>query len=276
MDNSSGMQKFNGLREVEVQLKKDMSFSWLLGFTRAHPHLKRISFIDGFDFLRSSNTVPFIQPLFEALRQQGVYNAVRIQGFSVTRSIPSASSTDVTGDWEVTGLHLRQVADRHILPWMRPYILTLRFCYQFLEMGNPWPADHRRLPGFVETEAGLIQHTSRIAREIPSIEAFYLEEQESSSVEDEPWSFRGWIDARKDMTKLLAMMPSSESRRCVSRFTGMEDEPWSSRGWIVAQTNVLAMMPSSESRGGVSRFIGNYMAKCQYISQKHSGITFFI
>ncbi|KAE9391154.1 hypothetical protein BT96DRAFT_1024186, partial [Gymnopus androsaceus JB14] len=116
MDDYSGMQKFNGLCEIEVQLTRTSSFSWLPGFTHAHPSLKKISFTDSFDYLRSSNTIPFIQPLFEALREQGVYRAVRIQGFSVTRSGPSTSATDMTDDWEVTGLHLRQVADRLVLP----------------------------------------------------------------------------------------------------------------------------------------------------------------
>ncbi|KAE9391153.1 hypothetical protein BT96DRAFT_945561 [Gymnopus androsaceus JB14] len=235
MDNSSGMHKFNGLYEIEVQLKRTMSFAWFPGFTRTHPLLKKIKFTDGFDYLRLDNTIPFIEPLFEALRQQGVYNAVRIQGFSVTRSIPSTSATDMTDDWEVTGLHLRQVTDHLVLPivhslfpwiskltlergcghidelitFLRPFsslrVLTLRFCFQFLELVYPRLSNHPQAPGeSSDTEAGMIQHTSRIAREIPSIEAFYVEEQ-VNGVHD-LWTLRGWIDAWKDMTEVLTMI----------------------------------------------------------------------
>ncbi|KAE9391162.1 hypothetical protein BT96DRAFT_1001585 [Gymnopus androsaceus JB14] len=164
----------------------------------------------------------------------------------------------MTGDWEVTGLHLRQVADSLVLPivhsvfpristltlergcghidelitFLRPFsslqVLTLRFCFQHLELGYPSPADRCLrvpIPGPDKTEAAMIQHTSRIAREVPSIEAFYIEEQDSGV--DRFWAFRGWTDAREDMT----MMPSSEPRQI-------------------------------------------YMAT--YISQKHSCTTFFI
>ncbi|KAE9391158.1 hypothetical protein BT96DRAFT_318214 [Gymnopus androsaceus JB14] len=261
MVNSSGTHIFNGLYEIEVELRT-LSFSWLPEFTRAHPLLKKISFTDSFDFPISHNAIPFIQPLFETFRQQGVHRAVRIQGFSVTRTSASTSTTDLTRDWEVTGLHLRQVADSLVLPivhsvfpristltlergcscidelitFLRPFsslqVLTLRFCFQHLELGHPGLANHPHvLAGPVETEAAMIRYISCIARKIPSIEAFYIEERQESGV-DESWTFRGWIDARKGMTEVPAMIPSSRQR------------------------------------------VGRYMAT--YISQKHSSTTFFI
>ncbi|KAE9389088.1 hypothetical protein BT96DRAFT_1025178 [Gymnopus androsaceus JB14] len=227
MDNSSGMQKFNGLNEIEVQLLSNMSFSWLPEFTRAHPLLKKISFKDSFDFLKSKHhTIPFIQPLCEALHKEGVYTAVRI--------------LDMTRNWEVTGLYLWDVGDRLVLPivhslfpristltlergcgrigelitFLSPFsslqVLTLRFCFQYLELGFSWLGNHPRLPADpFDTEAGMIQHISRIAREIPSIEAFYIEEQDSHR--DSFWAFRGWIDARKDMTEVLTMIRQRQS-----------------------------------------------------------------
>ncbi|KAE9393226.1 hypothetical protein BT96DRAFT_230269 [Gymnopus androsaceus JB14] len=43
----------------------------------------------------------------------------------------------------------------------------------------------------VELEAALIQYTSRIARQIPSIEAFYVD-----NLEGESWTLSGWLNVR--------------------------------------------------------------------------------
>ncbi|KAE9385574.1 hypothetical protein BT96DRAFT_982012 [Gymnopus androsaceus JB14] len=191
MDNSSGMQKFNGHNEIEVQLLSNMSFSWLPEFTRAHPLLKKISFKDSFDFLESKHhTIPFIQPLYEALRKEGVYTASfdvnyrhdsRLGGYLIISMGGWGPSCSAYCAFSVSpDLYIDSRAR------MRPY----RFS---------WLGNHPRLPADpFDTEAGMIQHISRIAREIPFIEAFYIEEQDSHR--DSFWAFRGWIDARKDMT----------------------------------------------------------------------------
>ncbi|KAE9393803.1 hypothetical protein BT96DRAFT_923846 [Gymnopus androsaceus JB14] len=220
---SPGAWNFQGLHEITINLDHaSIPLSWIPDFTRAHPLLKKISFSH---FRKPANykrnpTVEFVQPFLEVVLRQQLDDCLNIKGFAVTRIEPGGEpAVGPFGEWYVTGLHI------FILKWSEGCILrfahsafprittlTVRTIFvpfdeivdslvQFtslkvvsfirpfnlLEFGV-------HLPSPAETEAAMIEYTSHLAQQMPTIEAFYI-----SALRDmgnSGWSLRGWLNVQ--------------------------------------------------------------------------------
>ncbi|KAJ3759809.1 hypothetical protein EV360DRAFT_69211, partial [Lentinula raphanica] len=228
-----GIIRFSGLLELDLIMKYlPVDFAWFDEFSCAHPHLRKISFID-FDHAYSQNQalLMFMEPFLEVLARDGLAAAIRIRGFAVTRntSIPNALS-----HWNVTSLFLtiaessEQVLQLASLLYPEISILTIvhapctvdelitslgRFpslkivgllhTFEQIEFGidEPWQdpsiveAYEGPMIGPIATEFAMNWCISRIATVVPSIEAFYIKEEgyDGPNLTGENWHIYGWI-----------------------------------------------------------------------------------
>ncbi|KAE9403087.1 hypothetical protein BT96DRAFT_503863 [Gymnopus androsaceus JB14] len=80
--------------------------------------------------------------------------------------------------------------------------------------------DRKTQTGAAETEAAMIRYTSRIARRILSIEAFFINEHADGQVGADGWNIQGWLNAaelrsvdHREMVGTLEFMPRTSNPR---------------------------------------------------------------
>ncbi|KAJ3987673.1 hypothetical protein F5890DRAFT_740053 [Lentinula detonsa] len=215
---------------------------WKIRFLDSHGYY----FING-------RTISFVESFLEDIRREGLEESMSLKGFAVTRTTPgSALSSRPSNDWQVTGLNLKMRTLRvlklaherfpqttiltlsigrvHVDDFMEVLcrfsslqVVNLLYASHCLHFGKkkPWTSCHkaksRRHPvkraGPVETESAMIWYTSRIARRIPTIDAFYIEEYGY----DEPigsgdrWEVLGWINAH-ELRRAHGQLPTGTLR----------------------------------------------------------------
>ncbi|KAJ3715901.1 hypothetical protein DFJ43DRAFT_1101661 [Lentinula guzmanii] len=208
--------------------------------------------LHGYYFI-NGRTISFVQSFLEDIRREGLEESMSLKGFAVTRTTPgSALSSRPINDWQVTGLNLKMRTLRvlklaherfpqttiltlsigrvHVDDFMEVLcrfsslqVVNLSHASHCLHFGKkkPWTSCHkaksRRHPvkrvGPVETESAMIWYTSRIARRIPTIDAFYIEEYGY----DEPigsgdrWEVLGWINAH-ELRRTHGQLPTGTLR----------------------------------------------------------------
>ncbi|KAJ3718000.1 hypothetical protein C8R42DRAFT_677102 [Lentinula raphanica] len=220
--------------ELKMESYSISDMAWLSTFIFAHPHLKKISFTDfHYTYFENDTALIFIDPFIKAMAQEGLTSASYVKGFAITRD-SSKSSTEVLHHWCITGLFLHILASLeqvlYLASSMFPKIsvltiynapcrlddlvtslqqfsllriVSLLCTFQRLDFGSdePW-----RDPGIVEvyegsllgpvaTEFAMVWCTSRIAKLIPSIQAFYVKEERHNSAGETGggWAIQGWI-----------------------------------------------------------------------------------
>ncbi|KAJ3796495.1 hypothetical protein GGU11DRAFT_809737 [Lentinula aff. detonsa] len=208
-------------------MKRDpVTFTWLPGFTSAHPHLRKIRFHDESNFyFRRKLTIPFIVHFDDQVRRERHLDDAFDLAWLVILS-RHGSTTQLFEQWHVTGL---KIIDRNSLPGRilsiikstcpRNCVLSLqlmgRFYYyapKFPITPKGWPASfistpplrlwtkllakvidqsRKKIPA-VMAEAGMLWYTSRIARAISSVEAFSIYEEGYDNYNDW-WTTSGWF-----------------------------------------------------------------------------------
>ncbi|KAE9404343.1 hypothetical protein BT96DRAFT_1016377 [Gymnopus androsaceus JB14] len=205
--------KFHGICELKILIDTrptGITLSLLTEFARTSPFLKKICFSKStaFAYFKSNDTVPFIQPFLERLRQEKLDNLMDVKAFSVTLGIAEPA---LAGEWYVSGLHLCIPGDSsekllHFAHSSFPQVSTLTIedsiltneglstsfdefipslCHfsslQVMTLVYPIHFLHldldRSCPESVlcvEMESAIIDFTSCIAQQIPSIERFTL------------------------------------------------------------------------------------------------------
>ncbi|KAJ3968085.1 hypothetical protein EV361DRAFT_1035914 [Lentinula raphanica] len=233
LNESFGNSRFSGLIELELKMGwSAVDLSWFDNFSCAHPHLRKISFTN-FErtVFQKQNTFMFIVPFLKALAQEDLTAATYIKGFAVTRD---TSTTNVSCHWRVTSLFLTVLGsfkrvlslasssfpetsvltiDRapctvdelitsfHRFPCLK--IVSLLRTFERIDFGSdkPWqdPSivevyDGPKI-GPVATEFAMNWCTSRIAKAVPSIEAFYIREDgcDGPNHTGTRWHINGWI-----------------------------------------------------------------------------------
>ncbi|KAJ3968088.1 hypothetical protein EV361DRAFT_965086 [Lentinula raphanica] len=235
---SFGDRKYPGLLKLELEMGLlHIDMSWCGRFFSAHPLLRKISFTDFHRmYFQTKTAFMFIDPFLQAIAQQNLSAAIQLRGFAVTRDV-SMSNSERSSQWRVTGLFLtildsmEQVLrlahpllpdistltiDRmpctldKLIASLRPFasltIVNLLNTFQSLDFGSekPWQDPSivevydGTLIGPVATEFSMIWFTSRIAKAIPSIQAFYIDEESRNGPGKTGgnWRLRGWIFVR--------------------------------------------------------------------------------
>lgn len=112
LDQSLGTQKYNGLRELELQQYGGSFVPWLPEFTRTNPCLKKITFYNHYinTLLSLDSPGPFMSYFLAEVLSQGLAENFHLRKYAVTRSSSSllaSSATEPFGEWHVSGIFLR-------------------------------------------------------------------------------------------------------------------------------------------------------------------------
>ncbi|KAJ3764661.1 hypothetical protein FB446DRAFT_710138, partial [Lentinula raphanica] len=230
-----GNNRFHGLVELELKMVVDSTdLAWLSTFIFAHPYLRKISFTDfHYTYFENNTAFMFIDPFIKGIAQEGLTSASYVKGFAITRDI-SKLSTEALHHWCVTGLFLHILGSLvqvlrlassmfpkisvltidnapctvdELTTSLRRFsslsIVSLLYTFQRMDFGSdePWrdpsivEVYEGSLLGPVATEFAMVWCTSRIAKLIPSIQAFYIEEKCHNRVGETggDWGIQGWI-----------------------------------------------------------------------------------
>ncbi|KAE9395175.1 hypothetical protein BT96DRAFT_997867 [Gymnopus androsaceus JB14] len=197
---------FHGLRELKLDLHMHptLSLSWLSEFTRRHPLLKKTIFKNA-----SSTFVPFIDSFIKKAESEG---------------LAVLSAPEPFSEWYISGLHLcisewSSGKLLHLAHSLFPKISTLTIEIEFesecsisydelVPLLCRFPSlqvvtfiyalslvDFGDQPSYQELEDALIQYTSRIARQVPTIEAFYVDDVWQPAF-GEYWPIMGWLNVQ--------------------------------------------------------------------------------
>ncbi|KAJ3836359.1 hypothetical protein F5878DRAFT_689323 [Lentinula raphanica] len=198
--------RFAGLLELE-----------LISFTNFHRK-----------YFRKGAAVLFIDPFIKAVAREGLNSAIHVQRFAVTRDTSKSSPEAL--HWRVTGLYLSIVDSLEQILYLASSlfpqisVLTIRYADELttslcrfsslsivslletspnIDFGSdePWqnPSIFEvydgTLAGPVATEFTMIRCASRLAKLMPSIQAFYILDlrPDGPGERDEGWSIQGWI-----------------------------------------------------------------------------------
>ncbi|KAE9400473.1 hypothetical protein BT96DRAFT_919480 [Gymnopus androsaceus JB14] len=262
LDGSFGNRNFRGLCELEIIMGASLIvLPWLSEFTNAHPQLQKIRFTNyRREYFKHNDTIEFLLPFLEDLRREELTECMDIKGFSVTRTPNSASPyrhwhwsdrvmylahsrfpyistlTIEHGCTPVDGLitSLSRFSSLQVVSLLHTFTDLHCDCRRPSAVedvrlkGNCVVETHRPSLGGDEkhgpaaTEAAMIWHAARIAKCIPSIEAFYIEEDgfEGLGEYDGYWTIMGWINAHvlrsiegRDAGGILCFIPPTRHPR---------------------------------------------------------------
>ncbi|KAJ3764990.1 hypothetical protein FB446DRAFT_834756 [Lentinula raphanica] len=221
--------RFPDLLELELSMDAlHADLSWFPMFVGAHPQLRKVSFTNFHrKYFRKGAAVLFIDPFIKAVAREGLNSAIHVQGFAVTRDTSKSSPEAL--HWRVTGLYLSIVDSLEQILYLASSlfpqisVLTIRYADELttslrrfsslsivslltspnIDFGSdePWQNPSivevydGRLAGPVATEFTMIWCASRLAKLMPSIQAFYILElrPDGPGERDEGWSIQGWI-----------------------------------------------------------------------------------
>ncbi|KAJ3827501.1 hypothetical protein F5880DRAFT_1537014 [Lentinula raphanica] len=226
--------RFPDLHELELIMDAlHADFSWFPMFVGAHPQLRKVSFTNFHrKYFRKGAAVLFIDPFIKAVAREGLNSAIHVQGFAVTRDTSKSSPEAL--HWRVTGLYLSIVDSLEQILYLAsslfPQISVLTIRYAVCTMDElttslcrfsslsivslletspntdfgsvePWQNPSivevydGTLAGPVATEFTMIRCASRLAKLMPSIQAFYILDlrPDGPGERDEGWSIQGWI-----------------------------------------------------------------------------------
>ncbi|KAJ3752602.1 hypothetical protein EV360DRAFT_88586 [Lentinula raphanica] len=222
--------RFAGLLELELSMDAlPADFSWFSMFVGAHPQLRKVSFTNFHrKYFRKGAAVLFNDPFIKAVAREGLNSAIHVQGFAVTRDTSKSSPEAL--HWRVTGLYLSIVDSLEQILYLASSlfpqipVLTIRYADELttslcrfsslsivslletslnIDFGSdePWQNPSMvevydgTLAGPVATEFTMIQCASRLAKLMPSIQAFYILDlcPDGPGERDEGWSIQGWI-----------------------------------------------------------------------------------
>ncbi|KAJ3782253.1 hypothetical protein GGU10DRAFT_378759 [Lentinula aff. detonsa] len=175
-------------------MKRDpVTFTWLPGFTSAHPHLRKIRFHDESNFyFRRNLTIPFIVHFDDQVRRERHLDDAFDLAWLVILS-RHGSTTQLFEQWHVTGRFYYYAPKFPITPkgWPASFISTppLRLWTKLL--AKVIDQSRKKIPA-VMAEAGMLWYTSRIARTISSVEAFSIYEEGYDNYNDW-WTTSGWF-----------------------------------------------------------------------------------
>ncbi|KAJ3717995.1 hypothetical protein C8R42DRAFT_724199 [Lentinula raphanica] len=210
---------------LELELSMDALHAVSLGFLFSFTNFHR-------KYFRKGAAVLFIDPFIKAVAREGLNSAIHVQGFAVTRDTSKSSPEAL--HWRVTGLYLSIVDSLEQILYLAsslfPQISVLTIRYAVCTMDElttslrrfsslsivslletspnidfgsdePWQNPSivevydGRLAGPVATEFTMIWCASRLAKLMPSIQAFYILElrPDGPGERDEGWSIQGWI-----------------------------------------------------------------------------------
>ncbi|KIK64995.1 hypothetical protein GYMLUDRAFT_39407 [Collybiopsis luxurians FD-317 M1] len=250
LDEEFSRLAFNGLRELKIYIRGSVSFSWLPTFTLAHPHLHKLLLKDD-DFNHFRCHPPsFIGSFVEESKRQGLDEHFELGRVGLTRgTIQSTHEWRVTlisiyinaafmgflslissslPTIEILHLNLTTLNRTYhiddVVPAFAGFshlrVLSLPHIIDRLQFGReePWqPVRQVNENNTLEThaaaaETALLWFTSRLAKQVPSLEAFFIKERgsiEQGNGNERSWYLVGWlhvVSGRRDVEGSLRLI----------------------------------------------------------------------
>ncbi|KAF5367619.1 hypothetical protein D9757_010658 [Collybiopsis confluens] len=232
LDEALGRQNFRGLRELRLNMSySPMSFSWLPQFTSAHPQLQKIEMIDDEREYFKRHSDPYVNGFMQESSRRKLSHILyinrlvlkranaqewRVHGMTLTvwshlievLAVVHTSFPDIkTLDLDLKIHRARYSIDDVIRVLSKLSSLQVLSLRSFFSQLHPEPKQQARPVRKVDrndprayfaarAEPAIFWHASRIARSMPSLEAFHIDEvgyDNESSSRSRQWVLAGWL-----------------------------------------------------------------------------------